>query len=117
MIAPSPTRSAATPASRWLALWLPQLPIDRLTPAGATPPEHPRVLYTKNGGAFALTCVNGTAARVGLQADMPLSDARAIYPRAEFITEDPDADARFLHAIARWCERFTPIVEIGRAHV
>lgn len=47
---------------------------------------------------------------------MPLSDARAIYPRAEFITDDPDADARFLYAIARWCERFTPIVVLDPPH-
>lgn len=95
---------------------MPQLPIDRLTPACETPPEHPRAIYTKNGGAFALTCVNAAARRVGLQAEMPLSDARAIHPKTEFITEDPDADARFLHSIARWCERFTPVVVLDPPH-
>lgn len=41
---------------------------------------------------------------------MPLSDARAICPGLDAVAADPDADARFLLGLARWCERFSPVV-------
>ncbi|MBO6505882.1 MAG: DNA polymerase Y family protein [Kordiimonadaceae bacterium] len=70
--------------------------------------------------AFALTetmnqtqklqAVSLAGQTLGLLPGMTLAEARAILPALETAPADPDADATALHAIARWCDRYTPLV-------
>ena len=39
---------------------------------------------------------------------MPLNDARALLPSLTTQPLQPDADARALHGLAEWCQRYTP---------
>jgi protein ImuB len=50
------------------------------------------------------------AARLGLKVGMGLADARAMYPSLPVVDADPEADRRFLEAIADWCDCYTPLV-------
>jgi protein ImuB len=98
---------------RWLALWFPQLAIDRLRRTGRAPPEpRPFALYEKTGGAFRLTAASPRARAAGVRPGAPLADARAILPDLVAILAEPQADADLLDRIAAWCERVTPVVVI-----
>ncbi|MGE0828009.1 MAG: DNA polymerase Y family protein [Hyphomonadaceae bacterium] len=98
------------PSTRWMALWLPRLPTDRLTRANAALSKRPLALYAKSSNAFALTAVNAVAAQAGLSAGMALADARAILPSALMLEADEAADAAMLDQIGAWCERFSPTI-------
>ena len=43
---------------------------------------------------------------------MGIADARAMYPNLPVVDADPEADRRFLEAIADWCDRYTPLVAL-----
>ncbi len=70
--------------------------------------------------AFALTetinqtqklqAVSLAGQALGLLSGMTLAEARAILPSLDTAAADPEADATTLHAIARWCDRYTPLV-------
>ncbi len=108
-------KASLTP--QWMALFLPRLPTDRLMRSGTTPPDQrPLVVYAKIKNAFTLTAVDAHATKLGLEAGMPLADARAIRPDLIALEADVAADARLLDQIAAWCERFTPIVAPDPPH-
>lgn len=93
-------------------MWLPHLSTDRLKRSGDAPADRPLVAYAKIGNAFVLTALDAQAATCGLTSDMPLADARALCPTLHAVEADQGADARFLDAIAAWCERYTPVVAL-----
>jgi protein ImuB len=100
---------------RWLSLWLPDLPIDRLRlvarrrrepwPEGAA-----LALVAAENGAQRLVAVNAEARRYGLHPGQGLADARAILPALRIRDADRDADARALDALVAWCGRYSPRV-------
>lgn len=49
----------------------------------------------------------------GVRIDQTLSDARAINPQIDCVQHDGDADRKLLRQIARWCERYTPLVSLS----
>ena len=49
----------------------------------------------------------------GISIGQSLSDARAINPQLDCINHDAAADSALLRQIARWCERYTPLVSIS----
>lgn len=59
-----------------------------------------------------LTALDETATRLGLFRGQALTDARAICPSIEVLTEDRDADCLLADAIADWCDRYTPLVAV-----
>ncbi len=50
--------------------------------------------------------------KAGLIVGMPLATARAMLPALDIVEQDAAADAVLLEAIARWCDRFTPLVAL-----
>jgi protein ImuB len=95
---------------RYLSLWLRRLSTDRIarrTPAYA---DAPLVVVAAIKSAQRITALNDAAARLRLKPDMPLADARAMYPALPVEVADPHADRRLLAAIADWCDRYTPLV-------
>ena len=114
MSTPSPNRSRSLPPPdmRWLALWLPRLPTDRLKRSGAIPVDRPIALYAKTANTFVLSATDVLAARRGLFIGMPLADARALCTDLFAMEAAPEPDANHLDAIAAWCERYTPVTAL-----
>lgn len=103
---------------RYLALWFPFLPTDRLrreepdrcagTPG--TPPDAPLVLAGKRRGALTLRAVDARALAVGLTPGLALADARARQPDLIVADMDEVADRRWLGRLVRRCIRWSPRV-------
>jgi protein ImuB len=107
---------------RYLALWFPFLPAERLEIArrsnGASSPEAiqappPRVLIEKVGGAVRLAAVDRVALALGLTPGLALADARARVPELEALEHDAMADQLWLERLADGCARYSPIVAIN----
>ncbi|HYW63607.1 MAG TPA: DNA polymerase Y family protein [Bradyrhizobium sp.] len=105
---------------RILSLWLPRLPTDRIKrqrSRNAAPADpRPCIVVAKQNNALQISAVDDHAARLGLDAGLPLANARAICPDVEAFDDDPVADAQALNAIADWCDRFTPLVALDPPH-
>ena len=110
-------------ARRYLALWLPFLPTDRLhlvcsKKAGApdAPDETPLALVEKQAGAQRLVALNPGALRLGLAPGLSLADARARCPQLAVAEMDRPADAKSLLRLAALCERYTPLAALDEPH-
>ena len=120
---------------RIAALWLPTLPIERLSGcssgrlaepssgrlsgrlAGGHPgsgplafPDIPSAVVEGRQGRAVLVAIGAAAARAGLVPGMSLADARALEPGLRAIATDPSADQAALAALADWAGRYTPWV-------
>ncbi|MGL4438156.1 MAG: Y-family DNA polymerase [Bosea sp. (in: a-proteobacteria)] len=99
-------------ARRYLCLWLPHLPTDRVRrrerAEGQTAPE-PLALVLKLKGALRLDAVDAEAKRCGLHRGQSLADARALKPALRVADADHVADARLIVAVADWTRRYTPL--------
>ena len=108
-------------ARRLLSVWLPQLPIERLTResvrAGHTAPpaKKPFALVGSDTHGLTLTAVNASGRQAGLAPGMRLADARAICPALLTAPATPRADADFLEALARWSSRYSPSLNVDGA--
>lgn len=114
------TESASSPEAwpprrRYLSLWFPFLPAERLKrrDAGSAPPAgRPLVLVEKIDGALRLFATDRRAAGLGLEPGLTLADARARFPSLLTVEADAQADAGFLTRLAALCERFTPLTAL-----
>jgi protein ImuB len=98
---------------RYLALWFPFLPADRLRRTGCgLAPETPFAFSEKVKAALRLTAVDQAAKALGLAAGMALADARARVPELVIFDRDEAADCAWLERIAEGCIRYTPLVEM-----
>jgi len=99
---------------RYLALWLPFLPTDRLhrqwRKTGAARDERPLVVVARVKSALRLMHVDQAAHRLGLIPGLTLADARARVPELWIEDDDPPADSRLHAHLAQWCDRYTPLV-------
>jgi protein ImuB len=98
------------PSRRYLSVWLPRLPTDRLARRSPAPDDAPLVVVTLVKSALRLCAMNAAAAALGLRRGMSLADARAMHPAVAVEQNDPQADRDLLEAIADWCDRYTPLV-------
>ena len=106
---------SASANRRYLALWFPYLPADRLrrTEAGSgLAPETPLAFTEKVKGALRLAAVDQAARSLGLEAEMALADARARVPELQAFDHDPAADHGWLERLADGCIRYTPMVAL-----
>jgi protein ImuB len=103
---------------RMVSVWLPALPIERLTreraQTGNTPPpvDRPFALVRGDAHGLTLTAVNAPCLKDGLGPGMRLADARAICPQLLTAPADPEKDAGFLLALARWSSRYSPTLNV-----
>ena len=93
---------------RILALWLPQLPTDRLRRLEPALRELPLATWTTLGNRRLLTAADGPA----IQAGQALADAQAICPGLVLRPADPAADAALLERLALWGLRWTPLAAV-----
>lgn len=104
-------------SARWLSLWLPRWPIQRLALAARRRGEpglddRPLALVAPAQGGPRLVALNEAAEAVRLTPGLLLTDARAICPTLAVRPADPAADARALEALALWCSRWSPKVAV-----
>jgi len=103
---------------RYLSLFLPHLPTDRLVRLGVLPPAQeqekciPCATYTKSQSAMRLDSVDPRGQSLGLEPGLALADARARYPSLAVAPSDLVAEARVLSDITDWCRRFTPLAAL-----
>lgn len=116
----------STPISRerrFLALWFPFLPAERLARGQAleAPREQiadapPLAFVQKLKGALRLAAVDLRALSLGLTPGMALADARARVPRLVSHELDDHEDQRWLERLADGCGRYTPLVALDPPH-
>jgi protein ImuB len=111
----------STNRRRFLSLWLPRLPTDRikrkLGHSNVAPANgEPCIVVAKQNNALQISALDDAAARFGLEIGLPLANARAICPQLNVFDADEAADINALNAIADWCDRFTPLVALDVPH-
>ncbi|HEY5793614.1 MAG TPA: DNA polymerase Y family protein [Bosea sp. (in: a-proteobacteria)] len=102
---------------RYLAMWFPFLPTDRLRrerriPTSGAPADAPVVVFATVRNALRLVDCDQRAVALGLTRDLTLADARARIPSLIAIESEPQADAALLGRLAAFCDRFTPLVAL-----
>lgn len=100
---------------RYLALFFPWLPTERLTLSGVQV-DGPYALVEKQRGAMRLTAVDRRAAAIGLVPGLSMADARARVPELLLFDHDAHADAVWLDRLAEGCSRYTPTVAFDPPH-
>jgi protein ImuB len=105
-----------TTERRYLALFFPWLPIERLRITRqhlfAGRADVPHAIVEKVKGALRLYAVDRHAMRLGIERDMTLADARARVPELEAFDHAPHDDHLWLERLADGCIRYTPWVMI-----
>ncbi|MEM6676309.1 MAG: DNA polymerase Y family protein [Pseudomonadota bacterium] len=101
-------------AKRIIVIALPYLAAEHhLRREGLTGLTRPFAIAAQEGGALRLVSLNPAAQAAGLGPGIGVSDARAVCPGLITRPASPERLEAFLGALARWAERFAPIV--GRA--
>ncbi|MGE4321602.1 MAG: DNA polymerase Y family protein [Sphingobium sp.] len=103
--------SAPVEGRRYLALWFPFLPFDRLRRigAGGMAGGGPAATVESVRGAMRLAALDPQAVAIGLAPGMTLADARAREPGLLVFDADPHADQDWLERLCDGCARYTPI--------
>ena len=107
------TGEATARTRRYLALWFPFLPLDRLRIArhdlwAAQGQDAPAVIVETVRGAMRLMTLDANALAIGLSPGMTLADARAREPDLRVFEADPHADQDWLERLCDECARYTP---------
>ncbi len=77
------------------------------------PEAAPLVIFDTIQNALRITAHEKSPQLSGIHVGQSLSDARAINPKIECIEQDGEADRALLLCLARWCERYTPLVSLS----
>ena len=95
---------------RFVSLWLPYWPIERMRRAHpqCIREDHPQVLVVSGGRGIEITAVNRRAEADGLWVGQALADARAMVPSLQSLPAQQPEDADALERLAFWCGRYGP---------
>jgi protein ImuB len=97
---------------RILSIWLPQLAIERWAKSSGFAPDAPVVLTTEGTHGLVIHAVTKAAAARGARPGARLTDARALDPQLVAVPADPGGDQALLQSLARWAQRWSPLVEV-----
>ena len=97
---------------RILSIWLPQLPLDRLTRHGDPRLAGPFAVIAEEKNAWRVTHANDAALKGGVVAGQALADARAICPDLLPEPSDPVREDLLLRALWRWADALSPRVSL-----
>ena len=86
---------------------------QELREAQAALAAQPLALVERARGSLVLGAVNQGAESQGLAPGRPLSEAQALVPDLTTGFCDPAGDARRLRRLARWCDRYSPLVALA----
>ncbi|MBY8977021.1 DNA polymerase Y family protein [Rhodobacteraceae bacterium NNCM2] len=106
-----PSSLFTRPGRRLLAIAFPHLEAEmRLRREGASNLDLPFAIVGAEKNALCLVSVNPAAAAAGLAPGQKLADARAVCPALLTRPAQPERHEAMLGALARWAERFSPLV-------
>jgi protein ImuB len=97
---------------RIASIWLPHLAIERWAKSADCPPDSPIVLTVEGTHGPVIHAVTKAAAERGARAGARLTDARALDPALVAVPADPEGDTALVRQLARWAERWSPLVEV-----
>lgn len=101
-------------APLWLALRLPELPLQALSSA-ATPNSAPTAVYQQQRGRPVLLNCNPAAHSLGIRGGMSLNAARALCPAIHAQARQPDHEQALLRRLAGWSGQFSAWVHLVEA--
>lgn len=96
-------------SKRFVSIWFPYLTTDWHARKQPSLKEKAFVLKATVRNRVVVTAANNLARAQGIQKDMVLADAKALYPSLHVIDDKPTLTTQLLDRIAEWCVRFTPI--------
>ncbi|MEP7129696.1 MAG: DNA polymerase Y family protein [Sphingomicrobium sp.] len=97
---------------RVLSIGLPSLAIERWAKSDDCAPDSPVVLTVEGTHGPIIHAVTQAAAERGARPGARLTDARALDPGLIAVPADPAGDAALVERLARWAERWSPLVEV-----
>jgi protein ImuB len=104
---------------RIASIWFPALAVERWRKGGDFAPEAfaekgswPVVLTVEGTHGPIIHAVTKAAAERGARAGARLTDARALDPALVAIAADPAGDEALLQRLAKWAQRWSPLVEV-----
>jgi protein ImuB len=97
---------------RIASIWLPHLAIERWAKSSASPPDAPVVLTIEGAHGLIIHAVTKAAAEGGARPGARLTDARTLDPSLVAVSANPEGDAALVERLARWAERWSPLVEV-----
>lgn len=105
---------------RFLALWFPHLPAERLMRRrfgrswhSQRPTNQPPLIFSqRESNTLRVAALDARAVELGLRPGLGVAEARAMFPALEVIESDPEGDRRLLESLADWCDRYTPLVAL-----
>jgi protein ImuB len=98
--------------TRVCSIWLPQLAIERWAKSSDSPPDAPVVLTIEGTHGLIIHAVTRAAAGRGARTGARLTDARALDPALIAVPADPAGDNVLVQKLARWAQRWSPLVEV-----
>src|SRR6056297_3119923 len=100
------------PARRILSVWFPRLGAERLLRRRGDAGARPFAVVADDGQRQVLSSLSLEAEAAGLTPGQPLREALALCPDLATQTRHHAAEAAFLRALARWADRFSPLVGV-----
>ena len=102
---------------RFVSVWLPGWPIERMRRARPAdmPANRPLALVHAGASGLLISAVNASARAAGLTTGLALADARAMFPDLTTLPAEPVRDAQNLVGLAHWCARYGPALNIEAA--
>lgn len=98
------------PARRILSVWFPRLGAERLLRRRGDAGRRPFAVVADDGQRQVLSSLSPEAEAAGLVIGQPLREAHALCPDLATQVQHRAAEAGFLRALARWADRFSPLV-------
>jgi protein ImuB len=92
-----------------MCVWFPKWPIQRLRSERPELRRSDLVLFAGRAQRRFVTQCSSGAERQRVRSGLPLSEAKALLPRAVFLPADDVADAGALRQLALECQRFSPL--------
>lgn len=97
---------------RFIAIWFRYLTTDWLTLRQPALQDMPFVFTAAERGRKIVKAFSPAAEALGIEANTPLANAKAIAPDLQVFNDKEGRDIKLLKAIGEWCIRYTPIVAV-----
>ena len=99
----------------WLALYLPQLPLESAA-TGTDEDRAARVIYQNRNGQHSVYRLNAAAAQAGIEPGMPLPAARSLCAELQASERIPAHEQATLRGLGLWAMQFTSKVSLEPPH-
>lgn len=98
--------------NRFLSIWFPHLDTDLQILQRPALHGIAFALSAPVHGRMVIKAISAETEAMGIETNMVVADARAIFPSLIVLEEQPEAVAKHLQELAEWCIRYTPSVAV-----